>query len=562
MAEPHTLRHRHGGEDIHGPPEEALAADDAEDVKKAQSAAADDEYAYHRSYEDDPLGYKGEALWGDDLTPAWDKYIDGVVMVALFVAGLFTRFSGLSHPSEVVFDEVHFGGFTNNYLTRRYFFDIHPPFGKLMLALAGYLTGYNAELNFKNIGDPYDLDNLCSVPATFLPLWQVPCFWVLRFTPALTGSLLVPVTYLAARQIVSSRVTAVLGASMVLFDLSLLTVNRMILTDSWMFLGHGVALWLSFRTWRQRPLSCSWYAYLYLSAVFLGMTTSVKWTGLSVVGAVGLRHLIYVFELSSKLRWHKVLQAFLSYALVGAIIVGFYLTCWYLHFEVGNHTGPNDDWHDEPFLATLVGTEAYEKYHGPTPGFLERTRIVHEKMLWANAGIDTPHPWGTRWYTWPLLEKGLNCWLKHPDGHNDTLQLVYMMGNPLVWWLGLLGPLGWLIVTMRLLLRGGSLAARDRTYVFTGLFLWIGWLANFMPYALITRVCFIYHYIPSFLYLTLLFPLTIDFLIRKWSKLNVIVCALCCVAFAAAFFYWNPWTYATTITAVRNDEMKWRPTWV
>lgn len=46
----------------------------------------------------------------------WDYYVGLAIMTVL---AFVTRFWRINHPSEVVFDEVHFGKVRNNLLSRR-----------------------------------------------------------------------------------------------------------------------------------------------------------------------------------------------------------------------------------------------------------------------------------------------------------------------------------------------------------------------------------------------------------------------------------------------------------
>ena len=79
---------------------------------------------------------------------------DQSACVCLFGLGILTRFYGLSWPREVVFDEVHFGKFVSSYITGRYYFDIHPPLGKLLIAAAAWYSGYDGRQPFERIGEP------------------------------------------------------------------------------------------------------------------------------------------------------------------------------------------------------------------------------------------------------------------------------------------------------------------------------------------------------------------------------------------------------------------------
>src|SRR5687768_11902501 len=102
------------------------------------------------------------------LSQSW--WIVGVIGLAVLSLGL--RFVTLSHPNQVVFDEVHFGKFVTAYCcTGENIFDIHPPHAKLLIAGFGRLLGYHGGFSFQSIGQDYG-----AIPIA-----------ALRFLPALAG---------------------------------------------------------------------------------------------------------------------------------------------------------------------------------------------------------------------------------------------------------------------------------------------------------------------------------------------------------------------------------------
>lgn len=53
-------------------------------------------------------------------------------------------------------DETHFGKMGSWYINRTFFFDVHPPLGKMLIGLSGLLTGYNGTYPFEKPGDKYN----------------------------------------------------------------------------------------------------------------------------------------------------------------------------------------------------------------------------------------------------------------------------------------------------------------------------------------------------------------------------------------------------------------------
>ncbi|MDF5728519.1 MAG: phospholipid carrier-dependent glycosyltransferase, partial [Rhizonema sp. PD38] len=59
---------------------------------------------------------------------------------AIFLLSISLRFWGLARFNSLVFDELYYAKFGNDYLTHTPFFDGHPPLGKLIIALGIWIS--------------------------------------------------------------------------------------------------------------------------------------------------------------------------------------------------------------------------------------------------------------------------------------------------------------------------------------------------------------------------------------------------------------------------------------
>src|SRR3989338_7204657 len=198
--------------------------------------------------------------------------------IILLILGLsaLTHFAFFGHPNQTVFDEVHFGKFISGYFTGQYFFDIHPPLGKLLISGMGYLTGFAPGFSFAKIGETFPNKDY---------LW-------LRFLPTLAGTLLPLIIFLLAKELGFSKKASLLAGILIIFENALTVQSRLILLDSFLLL-FGFSSLLFYLKYRQTnqvihtqgsTLRRDGLKFLILTGLMAGLTASVKWTGFAFFG--------------------------------------------------------------------------------------------------------------------------------------------------------------------------------------------------------------------------------------------------------------------------------------
>ncbi|KAF4311212.1 Glycosyl transferase family 39 [Botryosphaeria dothidea] len=275
----------------------------------------------------------------------WDYKIALVVVTLL---GFWTRFWGITHPDQVVFDEVHFGKFASYYLQRTYFFDVHPPFGKLLFAFAGWLVGYDGSFLFENIGDSYVTN-------------KVP-YVAYRALPASLGALTVPTVFLIMWESGYSLPACLTATALVLFDNAHVSQTRLILLDATLifFMALSVLCYIKFYKMRHLPFSRKWWKWLVLTGVCLSCVISTKYVGLFTFFSIGVPVAFDLWGLLDINRRQGSLSLpdfgkHFAARLTALIVIPFFLYLfWFqVHFSILTRSGPGDDFMSPEFQETL-----------------------------------------------------------------------------------------------------------------------------------------------------------------------------------------------------------------
>jgi dolichyl-phosphate-mannose-protein mannosyltransferase len=94
--------------------------------------------------------------------------------------------------------------FASHYLKNEFYFDVHPPLGKVLLGFSGYLVGYNGSFEFESgVKYPEDLN-----------------YTGMRIFCALFGAFMVPLAYFTGVELHLSRPARIILGLMVLLGRS------------------------------------------------------------------------------------------------------------------------------------------------------------------------------------------------------------------------------------------------------------------------------------------------------------------------------------------------------
>lgn len=478
-------------------------------------------------------------------------------ITGIFLLSLALRFWGLGRFNTLVFDEVYYAKFGNNYLTHTPFFDGHPPLGKLLIAFGIW------------IGDriPFWKQEVNGLTGSVLsPLSY-------RWMNAFSGSFIPLIVAAIAYQLSYRRSFSLLAGLFTTCDGIFLVESRYALINQYIVIFGLLGHWFFLKALaNQRQKRNFW---LIFSGIAFGASIATKWNGLWFLlgiyviwiltwlwqlwqrrGADGTDKLSldYSFATTSVAKKLAQLNFFQMAFFLGIIPIIVYSLIWIPHLQLDT------------------------KY-----GFIE----VHKQILQFHErlGGNSPkiHPYCAAWYKWPLMTRPMAYFYQTASSMKDPLPAmgpplpsgvgrvvydVHAMGNPILWWFGLaailflFGMLVWQIfipwIKQKLLPPLQNLSVD--TWI--ALYLIVSYATNLLPWVGVNRCVFIYHYMTAVVFAFLAIAWLVDRCIHSYHiqlrALGVTITFLILIAFV----FWIPIYLGLPISPVEYRQRMWFNSWI
>lgn len=174
---------------------------------------------------------------------------------------------------------------------------------------------------------------------------------------------------------------------------------------------------------------------------------------------------------------------------------------------------------------------------------------VQEFMYNYHSTLKATHPYQSPWWQWPLIIRPMWYYVNY-DVAEGSIGTISAMGNPAVWWVCCVGSATALIQLIR-----GKLKPNATWFI-----LFVALLAEFIPWVLVTRCTFIYHYFASVPFIILITA----YLLQKkeernpaWGRAKWIWMGAALVLFAV--FY--PVISGMVVPRAYVKLLEWLPSW-
>jgi dolichyl-phosphate-mannose--protein O-mannosyl transferase len=475
-----------------------------------------------------------------------------------------------TYMSQTYFDEIYFVRTAEQYLNRQWPYEwTHPPLGKLIQASGIAVFGFS------------------------------PFGW--RIMGVLFATLMIPVMYMLGKKLFGTWIGAFASAFLLTFDFMHFTMARMGTADTYVVF-FSLLSQLFFVFYFFNVVKGGWKTSvlpLLLAVVSFALSFSTKW--LVLYSAIGMMFML-VLLLSLRLFDAKKLKKKLAtefaaffdrpfLLLLGSIgvVAGIYFLIYIPDMLAGR-----------PFIGT----------RGDGVVDLQFAMFNYHSTLVAT------HDFASAWWSWPFMvsTRGyVPLWLAISNLPNNVHSTIAVMGNPAVWWVGFASMIAvteramrgkelWKMLILNLkeitvkslklvshfwkklvgrlwscekkipifsnifelimkrdILKQQTTETASGEYDLTAIFIAVVFFFSWIPYVLISRLTFIYHFYVSVPFLCLASAYFINkYWNTKWGKIAAVAFFVSVVVLFGLFY---PVISGVPEPTSLIDRLKWFPSW-
>lgn len=412
-----------------------------------------------------------------------------------------------SYLNSMYFDEIYHARTALEHIEHiEPYENTHPPLGKIMIQLGILIFGMN------------------------------PFGW--RIMGALMGILMVPAMYLLGKRLFKSSLFAALTCLLMTFDFMHFAQTRIATIDSYAVLLIILMYYFMYRYMCQdffRQKLRRTLVPLGLSGLFFGLGVASKW--ICLYAGAGLAALFFI-TLYRRYVEHKAHPNQAAYAVYWRRTL---TTCaWCVLFFIAVPAGI--------YLASYI---PFMQVPGPGHGIKE---VFSYQMHMYNyhSKLTATHPYQSAWWQWPVDARPI--WFYVGTMANGYKGSISSFGNPLVWWGGLVGT----VWSLYMLIRGRIEKAQDRTLLS---FLLIGLGSQFLPWVLVTRCTFIYHYFASVPFIICLLVYMLRYYYLRDPKRGKVMLGVFAGAVILLFIVFYPAISGMPVPEGYLRFLEWFPSW-
>ncbi|MDQ0196674.1 glycosyltransferase family 39 protein [Paenibacillus wynnii] len=395
----------------------------------------------------------------------------------------------------------------------------HPPLGKLFIAIGMELFGVN------------------------------PFGW--RIVGTLFGIAMLPLIYIMALRLFGKSRYAAVAAGLFALDFMHFTQTRISTIDV-----YGVFFIMLMFYFMQRYFTMNFYLVplrktlvpLFWAGLFFGIGVASKW--IVLYGGAGLAIMLALVLLERHRQYRaakrvltegKLSDQELKHASQGAVKVFWRNTTLTLLSCIVFFV----------LIPVLVYSLSFIPVLTPTAeGYTLKGLVDAQKNMYNyHSQLVATHPFASSWWQWPFMKRPVWFYSGGEGLPAGKVTSIVTMGNPLIWWAGIFAVLGTLWL---------SIKRKDKSLYM----IWIAFFSQFVPWMLVPRETFLYHYFAMvpFLILSLVYMMKLlDVKHPKARYIRYIFIGLAALLFIA--FY-----PVLSGMEVNGDYVKhflrWFPTWV